>query len=58
MEYTLTRVKPDYQTGVSPLTPDYTQKAAEDVFTEEQVRRNVLTAKLGDLVQWGRKNSI
>ncbi len=39
MQYTLKRIEPNYKTGVSPLTDDYTQKPQEDVFTEEQVRR-------------------
>ena len=52
-QYTLTRIDPNRPTGVSPFA-----KPAEDTFTEEQVSRNVLTAKLSDLVQWGRKNSI
>jgi len=53
MEYTLTRIDPNRPTGVSPL-----DRQPEEQFTMEQVRRNVLTAKLSDLVQWGRKNSI
>jgi len=52
-QYTLTRIDPSRPTGVSPFA-----KPAEETFTEEQVRRNVLTAKLSDLVQWGRKHSI
>ncbi|MDB5969130.1 MAG: NADH-quinone oxidoreductase subunit [Hydrocarboniphaga sp.] len=58
MEYTLTRIDPNRPTGVSPLTKDYTQREPGDVFTEEQVKRNVLTAKLSDMVNWGRKHSI
>jgi NADH-quinone oxidoreductase subunit B len=58
MEYSLTRIDPNRPTGVSPLTKDYTRPSPEDVFTEEQVRRNVFTAKLSDMVNWGRKNSI
>jgi len=54
MEYTLTRIDPNRPTGVSPLG----NKAPADTFTMEQVRRNVLTAKLNDLIQWGRKHSI
>jgi len=57
MKYTFTRIDPNRPTGVSPLTQDYTQPAAE-VFSEEQVRRSVFTAKLQDLVNWGRKNSL
>jgi len=53
MEYKLTRIDPNRPTGVSPFA-----KPEQDSFTEEQVRRNVLTAKLSDLVQWGRKHSI
>lgn len=53
MEYTLTRIDSNRPTGVSPLD----NKSVEE-FTLEQVRRNVLTAKLGDLIQWGRKHSI
>ncbi|AXQ28840.1 NADH-quinone oxidoreductase subunit B [Solimonas sp. K1W22B-7] len=51
--YTLTRIDSNRPTGVSPFA-----KPAEETFTEEQVSRNVLTAKLSDMVQWGRKNSI
>ena len=53
MRYSFTRVDPNRPTGVSPLTIK-----TEEAFTEEEVRRNVLTAKLSDLVQWGRKHSI
>ncbi len=53
MRYSFTRVDPNRPTGVSPLAIK-----TEEVFTEEEVRRNVLTAKLSDLVQWGRKHSI
>ncbi|HSW14940.1 MAG TPA: NADH-quinone oxidoreductase subunit B [Solimonas sp.] len=53
MEYKLTRIDPNRPTGVSPFA-----KQEQESFTEEQVRRNVLTAKLSDLVQWGRKHSI
>ena len=53
MRYSFTRVDPNRPTGVSPLAIE-----TEEVFTEEEVRRNVLTAKLSDLVQWGRKHSI
>jgi len=53
MEYKLTRIDPNRPTGVSPFA-----KSDQESFTEEQVRRNVLTAKLSDLVQWGRKHSI
>ena len=53
MRYSFTRVDPNRPTGVSPL-----KITAEETFTEEQVRRNVLTAKLSDLIQWGRKHSI
>ncbi len=61
MEYTLTRLDPSRPTGFSPLNRDMSKEAKPqlgDVFTEEQVRRNVLTAKLSDLVNWGRKNSV
>jgi NADH-quinone oxidoreductase subunit B len=61
MEYTLTRIDPNRPTGFSPLNRDMTKEAKPqvgDVFTEEQVRRNVLTAKLSDMVNWGRKHSI
>jgi len=53
MQYSFTRINTDRPTGVSP----FEQKKPEE-FTEEQVRRNVLTAKLSDLVQWGRKHSV
>jgi NADH-quinone oxidoreductase subunit B len=53
MRYSFTRVDPNRPTGVSPFAIE-----TEEVFTEEEVRRNVLTAKLSDLVQWGRKHSI
>jgi NADH-quinone oxidoreductase subunit B len=53
MRYSFTRVDPNRPTGVSPLAIK-----TEESFTEEEVRRNVLTAKLSDLVQWGRKHSI
>ncbi|MBI2783571.1 MAG: NADH-quinone oxidoreductase subunit B [Porticoccaceae bacterium] len=53
MQYSFTRVDPNRPTGVSPLAIK-----TEEAFTEEEVRRNVLTAKLSDLVQWGRKHSI
>lgn len=53
MRYSFTRVDPNRPTGVSPLAIK-----TEEAFTEEEVRRNVLTAKLSDLVQWGRKHSI
>ena len=58
MAYTFTRVEPYRPTGVSPLTEDYTRPPQVEVFTEEQVRRDVFTAKLNDLVNWGRKHSI
>ena len=53
MQYSFTRVDPNRPTGVSPLAIK-----TEEAFTEAEVRRNVLTAKLSDLVQWGRKHSI
>ena len=53
MRYSFTRVDPNRPTGVSPLAIK-----TEEAFTEAEVRRNVLTAKLSDLVQWGRKHSI
>lgn len=53
MRYSFTRIDPNRPTGVSPFGDKSTE-----TFTEEQVGRNVLTAKLSDLVQWGRKNSI
>lgn len=53
MQYSFTKIDPNRPTGVSPFA-----KPSEESFTEEQVRRNVLTAKLSDLVQWGRKHSI
>lgn len=53
MRYSFTRVDPNRPTGVSPL-----KIKAEEAFTEEEVRRNLLTAKLSDLIQWGRKHSI
>ncbi len=61
MEYKLTRLDPNRPTGFSPLNPEMTKEAKPqvgDTFTEEQVRRNVFTAKLSDMVNWGRKNSI
>jgi len=53
MQYSFIRVDPNRPTGVSPLAIK-----TEEAFTEAEVRRNVLTAKLSDLVQWGRKHSI
>jgi NADH-quinone oxidoreductase subunit B len=53
MQYTLTRIDPNRPTGVSPFN-----KAPDDVFTEEQVRKNILMTKLSDFVQWGRKHSV
>ena len=61
MEYKLTRLDPHRPTGVSPLNRDMTKEAKPqigDTFTEDQIRRNVMTAKLSDMVNWGRKNSI
>ena len=42
MEYSLTRV------GETPTTPNI----------DEQVKRSVLTARLDDLINWGRKHSL
>ena len=58
MKYTFTRIDSNRPTGVSPLTADYTQPEPVEQFTEEEVRRNIFTAKLSDLVNWGRKNSV
>jgi NADH-quinone oxidoreductase subunit B len=61
MEYKLTRLDPYRPTGVSPLNRDMVKEDKPqlgDTFTEEQISRNVLTAKLSDMVNWGRKNSI
>lgn len=54
MRYSFIRIDPNRPTGVSPFGGEQSQ----DTFTEEQVQRNVFTAKLSDLIQWGRKNSI
>jgi len=58
MKYSFTRIDSVRPTGVSPLTDDYVQQPRQDVFTDEEVNRNVLTGKLSDLVNWGRKNSL
>ncbi len=61
MEYKLTRLDPYRPTGVSPLNRDMVKEDKPqlgDTFTEEQISRNVMTAKLSDMVNWGRKNSI
>ena len=46
MRYSFTRVDPNRPTGVSPLAIE-----TEEVFTEEEVRRNVLTAKLNQQIR-------
>ena len=55
MQYTLTRIDPNRPTGVSPFPGS---KSHDDLFTEEQVKKNVIMTKLSDVVNWGRKNSV
>ncbi len=52
MDYTLQR----WPQGPAAQTPG--QQDGLDAGVEEQIRRGILTARLNDLVQWGRKNSI
>ena len=54
MEYTLTRIDP--HRGRAPSPPDVNHD--ENYIIEQTVRKNIVLTKLGDLINWGRKNSL